>query len=50
MVRALFAVLAALAVLSASADVGAQPAGEVPRIGFLHSETGPVLDRIGAAR
>jgi len=41
MVRALFAVLAALAVLSASADVGAQPAGKVPRVGFLHPGAPP---------
>src|SRR2546422_6549409 len=41
MVRALFAVLATLAVLSASADVGAQPAGKVPRVGFLHPGAPP---------
>jgi putative ABC transport system substrate-binding protein len=41
MTRALLTVLAALAVLSASADLGAQPAGKVPRVGFLHPGTPP---------
>jgi putative tryptophan/tyrosine transport system substrate-binding protein len=41
MTRALLTVVAALAVLSVSADLGAQPAGKVSRVGFLHPGAPP---------